>query len=504
MLIAVRKRIAEICKTLDIKQGKFKNKQATKIVRLMQKTIFKEFEKELYKYEMSDLHIKALSFYSASAIEIFKNKNNRMYKTEQKIRRLVSRGLIYLIETNLSLRREKNTTIKCNQENFDYLLCFAHWLSELQNNADFCYHNEFDCFIEVTSDYRVNTENSTKYKNFLEKYKQRPDPNAIYPIKNDEIDKNFIEEAKKAFFQDTDIKFEEMCNMIGCLMLELPAEYTKNGYEIASNIFSVKRRKLINDIINIPDLNIDEVNIDKILNFLCISTDKIRQIEGKNFEVLPVWEREKRDNRFQIKPILEIDDNIIFSPVTLHNLLNIWMSAFFDFYLPHEKNLTNLAKAISRWKKRYEKQIVVDIVDVLKKKQFQYVEKEVELHSRDSAGNHPNDLGDYDIIAVDSKNRDIYVIECKFLQKVGSIFEASMEQKRFFFEKKSDEKFQKRIDYIKGNYIRFFKSQNLIVDSSYKIKPFMITNKVFDSFLKKINFPILSFYEFKKLLNTQE
>ncbi|GHT10486.1 hypothetical protein AGMMS49532_10340 [Endomicrobiia bacterium] len=63
------------------------------------------------------------------------------------------------------------------------------------------------------------------------------------------------------------------------------------------------------------------------------------------------------------------------------------MSAFFDFYLPHEKNLTNLAKAISRWKKRYEKQIVVDIVDVLKKKQFQYVEKEVELHSRDSAGN---------------------------------------------------------------------------------------------------------------------
>ncbi|GHT10490.1 hypothetical protein AGMMS49532_10350 [Endomicrobiia bacterium] len=80
-----------------------------------------------------------------------------------------------------------------------------------------------------------------------------------------------------------------------------------------------------------------------------------------------------------------------------------------------------------------------------------------------------------------------------------------MEQKRFFFEKKSDEKFQKRIDYIKGNYIRFFKSQNLIVDSSYKIKPFMITNKVFDSFLKKINSPILSFYEFNnKLLNTQE
>ncbi|GHT05271.1 hypothetical protein AGMMS5026_09660 [Endomicrobiia bacterium] len=96
------------------------------------------------------------------------------------------------------------------------------------------YHNEFDCFIEVTSYYRVNTENSTKYKNFLEKYKQRPDPNAIYPIKNDEIDKNFIEEAKKAFFQDTDIKFEEMCNRLNYLpnilktAMKLPAIYFQN------------------------------------------------------------------------------------------------------------------------------------------------------------------------------------------------------------------------------------------------------------------------------------
>ncbi|GHT22081.1 hypothetical protein AGMMS49953_00270 [Endomicrobiia bacterium] len=73
-----------------------------------------------------------------------------------------------------------------------------------------------------------------------------------------------------------------------------------------------------------------------------------------------------------------------------------------------------------------------------------------------------------------------------------------MEQKRFFFEKKSDEKFQKRIDYIKGNYIRFFKSQNLIVDSSYKIKPFMITNKVFASFLKKL---IPQYFLFMNLKN---
>jgi hypothetical protein len=514
-LVAVRKRIAEICKIFDIKPGKFKNKQATDIVRKIQKTIFKEFEEELSKYEMSDLHMKALCFYSVAAIEIF--KNNRMdnppeylndsresgyknidYKAEQK-RRSVPGDLIYLMETNLSLNRVNTVTnTKCNQEKFDYLLCFAHWLSELQSTSAFCYYNESDYFIEVTSDYCVNTGSSLEDKKFLEEFYQRSISNAIYPIKNDENDENFIKEVKQAFFQDTGIEFEEMYNMIERLMLELPIEYTKNGYEITSNVFSVERKKLVDDVVNLSGLNIDK--IDKILNFLCISTDKIRQIEGENVEILPVWEREKRDNRFQMKPILEIDGNIIFSPVTLYNLLNIWISAFVEFYLPYEINLTNLRKAVDKWKKRYEKQIVIDVFNIFKNKQFQYVEKEVDLHSRDRIGNHPSDLGDYDVIAVDSKNKDIYVIECKFLQKVGSIFKASMEQQRFFFKKKYDEKFQRRIDYIEKNYEKFFISQNLTVDSSYKIKPFMITNKLFASFFKKNNFQILSFDEFKKFM----
>ena len=88
----------------------------------------------------------------------------------------------------------------------------------------------------------------------------------------------------------------------------------------------------------------------------------------------------------------------------------------------------------------------------------------------------------------------------KVLQKVGSVYENSMQQKSFFYQNKYDEKFQRRIDYITNNYIKFFNSQNIVVDDEYEIKPFMVVNKVFDSYSKKINFPIISIFELEKYL----
>jgi hypothetical protein len=179
----------------------------------------------------------------------------------------------------------------------------------------------------------------------------------------------------------------------------------------------------------------------------------------------------------------------------------MWKSALVEFYLPYEKNMSNLIKILSSWKKRYEKQIVQDVTDFFKSQNFDYVEKEVELNSRDKKGDHQENLGDYDVIAVDKKSRIIYLIECKFLQTVGSPYEFSMQQRNFFFQHKYDEKFQKRIDYMKNNYMNYFKSQNIELDQPYSIKALMITNKMFDSLFKKIDFEILSFEEFKNTIS---
>lgn len=88
----------------------------------------------------------------------------------------------------------------------------------------------------------------------------------------------------------------------------------------------------------------------------------------------------------------------------------------------------------------------------------------------------------------------------KVIQKVGSIYEDQMQQKSFFKQHKEDEKFQRRIDYIRENYNKVLLSLGY-QDIKCKIIPYMVTNKVFVARYKEIKFPIVTFDELKQIVN---
>jgi hypothetical protein len=81
--ILTRKRIAEVCKSIDIKQGEFKNKNATKIIRSMQKALFEEFERTISKYDKHKLHVNALNMYVTSLLDIYKDDHRIFYQFEK-------------------------------------------------------------------------------------------------------------------------------------------------------------------------------------------------------------------------------------------------------------------------------------------------------------------------------------------------------------------------------------------------------------------------------------
>ena len=216
---------------------------------------------------------------------------------------------------------------------------------------------------------------------------------------------------------------------------------------------------------------------------------------------LPINEREQRSNRFDVKPLIVYKGNVIFSPVIIKELCNRWMYGLPDFYPPYEIGLDNLMNVLEAWKKRYEDQMVYDIALLFKEKGIKKIWPNAELHSLDKEGNHAEELGDYDVIAVDEQKAVIWVIESKVLRKVGSIYEDRMQQLSFFKQHKDDEKIQRRIDYIRKNYKIYLESQNINNTIEYEIKPLMITNKVFMSRYKSIDFKIMTIYELEKLLN---
>lgn len=77
------------------------------------------------------------------------------------------------------------------------------------------------------------------------------------------------------------------------------------------------------------------------------------------------------------------------------------------------------------------------------------------------------------------------------------VFEHSNQQKRFFTKEKFDEKFQKRIDYFSKVAMSFFANHGYDTEG-FTINPYMVVNKVFSSYYKHVQFPIVTFDELKR------
>ena len=115
-------------------------------------------------------------------------------------------------------------------------------------------------------------------------------------------------------------------------------------------------------------------------------------------------------------PLVKDKEDIIFSPITLEHLKKDWLNGILDFILPYEVGMSKTKQLIVEWKKAYERQIVFDIADIFLKNKFDIIKTNFELRKLNKS--HPQWLGDYDVFAVNIKNKTVWIIECKVIEKV--------------------------------------------------------------------------------------
>lgn len=512
--VKARKEIAKVCFAAGATPGEFRGKSATRVIRKMQTAIVGVFEQQISRYNKEDLHKKALNYYSTQLHGIIINlKRYSSFKDldpivqqefEEKTRNIREecrrnlRTAQYLLESNLAIRH-RDITSDCKKDEFESLLAFADWLVVLQDNADTCYFTDLDVLIAIDSEYKVDTVFSEfsqlKYEEMLlRKYEQEH-----YTIKQDEIDKEFLIQCAGAFLHDTGVELGILISLLEYLQLEVVDKSFVE--EIYPNVFEAQTNDLINDFLKlfIEPKDDDLMKSENALRFITLESEKLKFLSGTNHDILPFWDREKRDNRFDVKPVLMQDGKCIFSPVVIKQLATSWKSGFLEWYPPFEIALENVKTALSKWKKRYEDEMVQDIASAFIETGFHPVFSEFELASRYPQSDFPDNLGDYDVIAVNQAQKEIWLIESKVLQNVGSIYEDQMQQKSFFFQHRDDEKFQRRIDYIR-NELGKVTSVLKLGSVDYVVIPYMVTNKLFTSRYKKLEFPIISYHELMKKL----
>jgi hypothetical protein len=513
-LTKVRKEIAKICLESGTVPGEYKGQDATNVVRTMQISLVSFFEQTISKFDKMDLHYQALNYYAIQQNGIFLNAKRYnaftdldesvQHEFEEKTRstreeyRRNAGTITYLLESNLFVKHI-DTTQKCSKEDFNYLLAFADWLVVLQDDADMCHFNDPNFTISVDMDYKVtpvlSDEIQMQYGNLLLRKYNTTD----YHIKSDTIDESFLKQSAEAFKKDIGVDLGLVLTLVEYMQLGI----TQDGVakEVYTNVFAVKKdelEKVFFDLLEEKKYTLNDVT--KALDFLIIDPTLLKTISGSApHDVLPIWEREKRDNRFSVKPIILDEEYCIFSPVIMNQVLSLWRSGITEWYLPYEIGLKNLKSVLKKWKKRYEDEMVQDIAALFRANSEYAVYPEVELFKRFPDDEYPEELGDYDVIVINTSRKEIWLIESKVLQKVGSIYEDQMQQKSFFFQHKDDEKFQRRIDYVKENSGKVLKSFG-ITSTDYSVVSYMVTNKLFESRYKEISFPIITFSELEDMI----
>ena len=506
----VRKRIANVCHGNMIKPGVYRGREANQIIRAMQKAIVEDFEGEVSKYSWRELHYSLLDYHSTllhdininwkrygsySGLDEAKDKEVRDRIIEQREKaKHDDRNALYLIETNLYLHCESGTL--ANRDDINLLLAYANWLVVLNDVADMCYFADNEAYIEITNEYVVDTLADEQKAESLDGVHHR-----IYSysegLKRDhEIDCKYLEKVKETFKEDMGFAFIDFMDILSYFSNSFSETIAK---KIGNNVFKVPIKEVLRDFLGQMNNAITEDTANILLNYLMVSSQNLKTENGKSDFYLPIGKRRTRDTRFELMPLVKINDDVIFSPITLDHLKKDWINGITDFILPYEIHLTKTKQLILDWKNSYEKKIVYDIVNLFKEKKFDIVRQNFELRKLNKT--HPQWLGDYDVFAVDNKNKSIWIVECKVIEKVATFYDMYRQQNRFFNEHKEDEMFQRRIDYLQENAAQVIQQLGCADYAEYKVIPYMCMNKVLISRYKKIAFPIVSYPELEEIIS---
>lgn len=269
--------------------------------------------------------------------------------------------------------------------------------------------------------------------------------------------------------------------------------------EEISAIYKAHTEDVLNDYLSFVVENVPVEDVKSAYDFLTIVPGQLKTICDTTHPILPIWEREKRNHCFAVRPIYMSNNDYIYSPIIMEEVRKRWIEGFLQFYPPFEIGLERTCTALYAWKNNYEHLFSSEVEVLLKESGCEYAKHDVDLRREDRRGNHPtiDVLGDYDVIGLNTTQKRIFIIECKVLQPIGSVFEHSNQQKRFFTKEKFDEKFQKRIDYFSKVAMSFFANHGYDTEG-FTINPYMVVNKVFSSYYKHVQFPIVTFDELKR------
>jgi len=448
-----RQELAKIFKSNGIETGLYKDVNNAKEIINDASGEFREYiHNYIKKYSVNSIIETSLYEYSilnsASYLDDFKQemslKHEVSYDRSKKLAEMnsdfkkTSQLYRYLIECTLMLG--SNSSVKIEYETYQKILGCINWLLNMYHSSDGLHYDLGVEGIEIDFNFIPEIILSEKILKIQDKYNQELSSYKLgIGINSEDELKSIIpnDEYKLidlAFYSDLNFGFRNLFVVLHCLStwsnvkgIEIQGFYKSNFDELIS---------ILAEFICNPLINIDE--LERIIKFLILDSSKINILEGvetAQFDV-PVGDHSKRTNRLNIKPLISLNDEIIWSPACTYRSLGIWTNHITDGYLPADFNFPTVNKLVDDSKIVLEKQLEKKAFDILSR-YTHYIEQGIDLKKKFKHDKYP-DIGDYDVLAFLPESNCWIMVECKYNQPAYCLKDMSRLRQRIFGKDQSD------------------------------------------------------------------
>jgi hypothetical protein len=359
-------------------------------------------------------------------------RDERYSENEEEFTRM-HRNYRYLIEKFVQLQPDGKEAI--SEEPTRLLLALIDWFFVIRDASDVIHYDIVAAGLNIDHEFRAEVRYGADTEAKQNQFGQEEAQLRLGLIGNP---KDALEHLKtvqertaaldEAFRRDYRFRFTALITVLR--VLTYWPEQHEGAVEAAS--YSATRDEIASAAQKADEsLGVEEV--DWILDFLTLKSEAILRVFGDErlCDDLPVWEQKKRFARYTIRPLIRLGQKYLWGPYAARCAGIIWSGSPFSGTLPADIGKTSINHLLQQWKRLLDNAVAAQASEIVKRFTT-YTVRAARLHRLDQAGKHPQDLGDYDVLAYYPEAHAILSIECKNILPASCLKDAKTLREKIF------------------------------------------------------------------------
>lgn len=399
---------------------------------------------------------------------------DRLAESEKRFT-LTHRNYRYLIEKFVQLAPKGKDVL--SDKNIRAMIASVDWIHVVQGASDSLHYGISPVGVEINSEFIVDVKYHDDISKQQDAYAKEQAELQLGRIGNSDDrvrlgdpERDFVDKLDTAFEQAFGFRFRYLLNTLD--VLKFWPEAVQGIPE--STHYSASAEEIAEAALKFCNLNVQRLpqkeEFEKVVDFLTLKRDWLLRVLNRADPCsdLPIWEHTKRRYRYPVQPLISLGDKLVWGPFSAMKSESLWSGYLSDGSLPADFGGDGVMELLRTRKKAREDAVEEKGYEIIKRI-TPHIKQAAFLHRIDRDGQHPEDLGDYDVLAYVADKNVLLNIECKDLAAVYCLKDARRLRQRIFGEAGQPGHFDqinKRAAYLKKNWKRIGKLLGWPIDES--------------------------------------